>query len=146
MEDGRRRAYIKYQAAARKKEGIGLSNPSTKRKPLDKTNRPPKKPKVTVRSIGVTPTETKLPPTPPVHGKGKGSMTSQGPADEKCPVLLHEDPQFALKQLNSIITSEDYEDLGNHSIEAIEEMGLFSLALICISLSFLSIMLFVYSL
>ena len=43
MEDRRRRAYIKQQTATRKKEGMG---PSTKRKPVDKIDHPPKKPKV----------------------------------------------------------------------------------------------------
>ena len=46
MEDGRRRAYIKQQAAMKKKEGMGTSNLSIKRKPFDKNNHPPKKPKV----------------------------------------------------------------------------------------------------
>lgn len=53
MEDGRRRTYIKQQAATRKNEGTGTSNPSTKRKPVDKIDRPPKKPKVMVGSIGL---------------------------------------------------------------------------------------------
>ena len=96
MEDRRRRVYIKQQVAARKKEGTSLSNPSTKRKPVDKTDRPPKKPKVTVGSVGVTPTETKLPPLP-VHRKGKGLTTGQVPTDEKRPVLLRNDPHYALK-------------------------------------------------
>ena len=127
MEDGRRRAYIKQQEAVKKKGGTCPSHPSTKRKPMDKTDRPPKKPKVTVGSIRATPTETKLPP-PPVHGKGKGLMTGQVPTDGKRPILLRKDPQYALKQLSSILTGEDYKDLGNHSIEVIGETGLFSLS------------------
>ena len=75
MEDERRRAYIKQQAAAQK-EGTSPSNPSIKRKPLDKTDRQPKTPKVMVRSVKVTPTEAKLAP-PPVHGMGKGLMTGR---------------------------------------------------------------------
>ena len=75
MDDGRRRAYIKQQVVAGKKEGMGPSNPSTKRKPLDKTDHPPKKPKVTVGFVGVTPPKTKL-LSPPVHGRGKGLMMS----------------------------------------------------------------------
>ena len=110
---------------------------------MDKSDHPPKKPKVTVGSIRVTPTETKLPP-PSVHGKCKGLMMGQVPADKKCSVLLREDPKYAFKKLLSIITSEDYEDLGNHSIEAMGETGLFSLAQVCIRLPFLFIMLFVY--
>ena len=34
------------------------------------------------------------------------------------PVLLHEDSQYAFKQISSIIKDEDYEDLGNHATEA----------------------------
>lgn len=90
-------------------------------------DRPPKKPKVTLGFVGVISTEAKLPPLP-VHGKGKGLMTGQGPVDEKHPVLLCEDPQYALKQLSSIFTTEDYKYLGNHSIKAMGETGLFSLA------------------
>ena len=71
-------------------------------------------------------------------------MTGQVPADGKCPILLHKDPQYALKQLSSILTSEDYEDLGNHSIKAIRETGLFSLSQVCFHLPFLSVTLFVY--
>lgn len=144
MEDWRGRTYIKQQAAARKKVVTGTSNLSTKRKPVDKTDYPPKKPKVTVGLVGVACIETKLPP-PPVHGKGKGLMMGQVPANEKCPVLLREDPQYFLKQLSSIITSEDYEDLGNHSNEAMGETSLFSLAQVHIHLPFLSVMLHVYS-
>ena len=104
MEDRRRRAYIKQQVTARKKEGTGTSNLSTKRKLVDKTNRLPKKPKVMVGPIEVTRTETKLPPPievtrtetklppPPVYGKGKGLMMGQVPADEKRLILLCEDP------------------------------------------------------
>lgn len=50
MADGRRRAYIKQQAAAQKKHKGGVPpnrvGPSIKRKPSDKTDRLPKKPKV----------------------------------------------------------------------------------------------------
>ena len=42
--------------------------------------------------------------------------------------MLREDPKYALGKLSSIIGSEDYEDLGNDSMEAMGEMGLFSIA------------------
>ena len=42
--------------------------------------------------------------------------------------MLREDPKYALGKLSSIIGSEDYEDLGNDSTEAMGEMGLFSIA------------------
>ena len=42
--------------------------------------------------------------------------------------MLREDLKYALGKLSSIIGSEDYEDLGNHSTEAMGETGLFSIA------------------
>ena len=129
--------------ATRKKEGTDTSNPSTKRKPSNKNDHLPKKPKMVKELVVAIPTEGKLPPTP-IHGRGKGLMMGQVPGDEKRPIILHKDPQYALKQLLSILTSEDYMDLGNHSIEAIRETGLFSLAQVCFYPPFLSIMLFVY--
>jgi len=59
MDDSKRRAFIKQQVAARKKLE---DNPSTKRKPSEKVDRPPKKPKVGSGStVGETPTISKLP-------------------------------------------------------------------------------------
>ena len=49
-------------------------------------------------------------------------------SQKKPPVLLREDPKYALGKISSIIGSEDYEDLGNHSMEAMGEIGLFSIA------------------
>ena len=40
---------------------------------------------------------------------------------EKPPILLREDSKHALEQISYIISAEDYEDLGNHSMEAMEE-------------------------
>ena len=68
MEESRRRAYIKQQAAKKKHEGklppkaMGQVDQSTKRKPTEKVDRLPKKPKVmTGPNAGETP--TKLPPS-----------------------------------------------------------------------------------
>ena len=47
---------------------------------------------------------------------------------EKPPVLLREDSKHALEQISSIISAEDYKDLGNHSTETIGESGLFTVA------------------
>ena len=47
---------------------------------------------------------------------------------EKPPVLLREDFNNALEKISSIISAEDYEDLGNHSTEAMGESGLFAVA------------------
>ena len=49
-------------------------------------------------------------------------------SQKKPPVLLREDPKYALEKLSSIIDNEDYEDLGNHSTEAMGETSLFSIA------------------
>ena len=66
--------------------------------------------------------------TPAKPGGGKGLMVPPPGSQKKPPVLLREDPKYALGKLSSIIGSEDYEDLGNHSTEAMGETGLFSIA------------------
>ena len=62
------------------------------------------------------------------HGGGKGFMIPPPGSQKKSPVLLGEDPKYALEKFSSIIGNEDYEDLGNHSTEAMGETGLFSIA------------------
>ena len=112
---------------------MGPANPSTKRKPSDKTNRLPKKPKVAAGStVGETPGTHKLPPSTG-FGKGKGLMIDQGPVTGKHLILLYEDAHYAFKQLSSIIKNDDYKDLGNHATEAMGETGLFSSAQVGIS-------------
>ena len=133
MEDNRRQAYIKQQAATKKKqEGslppkvMGQANPSTKRKSSKKVDYPPKKPKVvTGPNTGETPAKLprKLGP-----GIGKCLMKGHVPVVEECPILLPEDSSYALNQLSSIIKDDDYSDLGNHATEAIGETNLLSLA------------------
>ena len=66
--------------------------------------------------------------TPAKPGAGKGLMVAPPGSQKKPPVLLREDPKYALGKISSIIGSEDYEDLGNHSTEAMGEMGLFNIA------------------
>ena len=46
------------------------------------------------------------------HGAGKGLMIPPPGSQKKSPVLLREDPKYALEKLSLIISSEDYEDLG----------------------------------
>lgn len=146
MEDSKRRAFIKQQAAAKKKlKGSlplkGQANPLTKRKLSEKVDHQSKKPKVLTGSVvGETPAASKLPPKPGL-GKGKGLMMGQGPVTEKRPVLLREDPQYMLKQLLSIIKGDNYEDLGNHATEAMRETGLYSLAQVSIRPYFLPVVL-----
>ena len=66
--------------------------------------------------------------TPAKQGGGKGLMIPPLGSQKKPPILLREDPKYALEKLSSIIRNEDYEDLGNHSMEAMGETGLFSIA------------------
>ena len=115
----------------------GLANPSKKRKPSEKVDCQSKKPKVATRSIvWEFPDSSNLPPKLGL-GKGKGLMMGHDPITEKHPVLLLEDSGYVLKQLSSIIKDDEYKDLGNHATKAIKEMGLFSLAYVCLFVPFL---------
>ena len=66
--------------------------------------------------------------TPAKHGVGKGLMKGPSTTQEKPLVLLREDSKYTLEKLLSIMSTDDYEDLGNHATEAMGETGLFSLA------------------
>ena len=104
------------------------SNLSIKRKPPSKGNCSAKKPKVPLEPVvGLMAEGTKM-VTPVKHGAGKGLMKASSTNQEKPPVLLREDSKYALEQISSIISTEDYEDLGNHSTEAMGELGLFAVA------------------
>ena len=132
MEDTKRKAAIRNKAAKRKETdegamGTGSSKPSAKR-PMLKGDRAPKKQKVlTEPVIGLMAKGNKT-VTPAKPGGGKGLMVPPPGSQKKPPVLLREDPKYALGKLSSIIGSEDYEDLGNHSTETTGETGLFSIA------------------
>ena len=133
MEDAKRRAAIRNQAAKRKETdegamGTGSSRPSAKKKPLLKGDHAPKKQKVLKEPVIGLMAEGNKTVTPAKHGGGKGLMVPSPNSQKKSPVLLHEDPKYALEKLSSIIGSEDYEDLGNHLTEAMGETGLFSIA------------------
>ena len=108
--------------------GTGSSKPSIKRKLPSKGDRAPKKPKVSLEPVVRLMAEGVKTITPAKHRAGKGLMIAPPGSQKKPPVLLREDPKYALERLSSIITSEDYEDLGNHSTEAMGETGLFSIA------------------
>ena len=73
------------------------------------------------------------------HGTGKGLMKAPFTSQEKPPFLLREDSKYALEQLSSIITLEDYEDLGNHSMEVMVVLGLFAVTQVTIPVDFLSV-------
>ena len=133
MDDAKRRALIRSQAAKKKESGdmaptaMIAGKPSIKRKPAPKGDRQAKKPKVFLEPIvglmaeGKTVTSVK-------HGAGKGFMKAPSTVPEKPPVLLREDSKHALEQISSIISAKDYEDLGNHSTKAIGESSLFAVA------------------
>ena len=132
MEDAKRRAAIRNKAAKNKETdkgamGTGSSRPSVKRLML-KVDRAPKKQKVSTEPVIGLMAEGKKTVTPAKPGGGKGLMVPPPGSQKKPPVLLREDLKYALGKISSIIGSEDYEDLGNHSTEAMGETGLFSIA------------------
>ena len=103
------------------------SKSSTKRKPQEKTDRLPKKPKTAPEPVIGLKVEKKT-VTPIGIGRGKGLMKGPDIVAKKPPVLLREDSKYALEKLTSIISTDDYEDLGNHAIEAMGETRLFNIA------------------
>ena len=135
MDDAKRRAAIKSKAAKNKETdvgamGTGSSRPLAKR-PMPRVDRAPKKQKVSTEPVIGLMAEGKKTVTPAKLGAGKGLMVASPGNQKKLSVLLREDPKYALGKISSIIRSEDYEDyedLGNHSTEAMGETGLFSIA------------------
>ena len=146
MDDAKRRALIKAQAAKKKESGdvaplaMVAINPSIKRKSAPKRDCQANKPKVSLEPVvglmaeGKTATFVK-------HGAGKGFMKAPSNILEKPPVLLREDSKHALEQISSIIYAEDYEDLGNHSTEAMGESGLFAISQVIRLVTFLFVIL-----
>ena len=131
MDDAKRRALIKSQAVKKKESGEVVpkgTTPSIKMKSSSKSDRPFKQPKVSLEPIVGLMAEGVKTVTPVKHESGKGLMKALSTNQEKPPPLLRDDSKFALEKLSSIISSEDYEDLSNHSTEAIGEMGLFVVA------------------
>ena len=148
MDDAKRRATIRLQAAKNKEVdtdlmGTGSSKPSVKRRLPSKGNRTPKKPKVSLEPVVGLMAEDAKTITPAKHGADKGLMIAPPGSQKKSLVLLHDDPKYASEKLLSIITSEDYEDLGNYLAEAMGEMGLFSITHVTYSLFFCPSMSFV---
>ena len=134
MDNAKRRALIRSQAAKKKESGnmaptvTVSSNPSTKRKLPPKGDHSTKKPKVPLKPVVGIMAEDAKTVTPVKHGVGKGLMKAPSINQEKPPVLLRKDSKHALEKLSSIISSEDYEDLGTYSTEAMGESGLFAVA------------------
>ena len=131
MDDAKRRALIKSQAVKKKESDEVVPKgtaPSSKRKPSTKSDRPLKQQKVSLEPVVGLMAEGAKTVTPAKHGTGKGLMKAPATNQEKPPPLLCDDSKFALERLSSIISMEDYEDLGNHLTEAMEETGLFAVA------------------
>ena len=150
MDDAKRRALIKFQATKKKETGdvastgMGPSIPSTKRKLLPKGDRPTKKVKVSLEPVVGLMIETAKTATPVKHEVGKSLMKGPLTNQEKPPILLREDSKHALEQISSIISSEDYEDLGNHSTEAMGETGLFAIAQVTQFVTFMFVLSFCF--
>ena len=121
---------IKAQAAKKVEDGsqapkeTGPNNPLTKRKILSKQDRVSKKPNIPLNTMVGLEVEGAKTVTPIKHGASKGLMKGPSPSQKKPPVLLYEDPKYALETLVSVMTTDDYKDLSNHSTEAIGETGL----------------------
>ena len=131
MDDAKRRALIKAQAAKKKESGKVVPKgtaPSSKRKPSTKSDRPLKQQKVSLEPVVGLMAKGAKTVTPAKHRAGKGLMKASATNQEKPPPLLRDDSKFTLEKLSSIITTEDNEDLGNHSTEAMGETGLFVVA------------------
>jgi len=107
--------------------------PSIKRKQSFKGDRPLKQQKVPPEPVVGLMAEGVKTVTPAKCGSGKGLMKASSTSQERPPPLLCDDSKYALEKLSSIIMSEDYEDLGNHSTEAMGETGLFAIAQVILS-------------
>ena len=143
MGNAKRRALIKAQATKKKESGnASLSatvaiNPSIKRKSAPKGDRQAKKSKVSLEPVVGLMAEGNT-VTPMKHGAGKGFMKAPSNIPETPPLLLREDSKHALEQISSIISAEDYDNLGNHSTEAMGESGLFAIAQVTQPVTFVS--------
>ena len=144
MDAAKRRVVIKQQVAKKKEverqlpKEMSSSNPVIKRKLSEKQCRLPKKPKTILEPVVGLEAEGKKTVTPDKHGVGKGLMKGLSSTQEKPPVRLHEDSKYALEKLSSIISSDNYEDLSNHAMEAMGETGLFCIAQVSHAVHFLS--------
>lgn len=139
MDDAKGRSIIRANATKNKGTGdadpkeTGAINLSVKRKKPSKGDRPPKKPKIPLEPVVGLMAEGAKAVTPAKYGAGKGLMKGPSISEKKPPTFIRDDPKYALEQLSSIMTSEDYADLGNHSTEAMGETGLFSITQVTLS-------------
>ena len=102
MDNAKRRALIKEQAAKKKESGdvaplaTVAINSSIKRKSAPKGDRRAKKPKVSLEPVVGLMAEGKT-ATPVKHGASKGFMEAPSNIPKKPPVLLCEDSKHALE-------------------------------------------------
>ena len=101
MEDAKRRAAIRNQAAKRKETdegamGTGSSRPSAKKRPLLKGDHASKKQKVSLEPVIGLMAEGNKTVTLAKQGGGKGFMVPPSGSQKKPPVLLREDPKYVL--------------------------------------------------
>ena len=142
MDDAKRRALIRLKATKKKETNdvapteTGPSILSIKRKLQPKRDHLAKKAKVSLEPVIGLMVEAAKTATSTKHGVGKGLMKGPSTDQVKSPVLLREDSKHALEQISSIMSSEDYEDLGNHSTEAMGETGLFAISQVTLPVSF----------
>ena len=100
MDDAKRRALIRSQAAKKKEtddvapKGTGLSNLSTKRKQLPKGDRLAKKPKVPLEPVMGLMAEGAKMVTPVKHRVGNGTMKAPPTSQEKPPVSSAKTPNM----------------------------------------------------
>ena len=100
MDDAKRRAAIRSKAARNKETdegamGTGSTRPPTKR-PMPKVDRAPKKQKVSTEPVIGLMAEGKKMVTPAKPRGGKGLMVPPPGSQKIPPVLLREDPKYAL--------------------------------------------------
>ena len=101
MEDAKRRAAIRNQAAKRKETnegamGTGSSRPSAKKRPLLKGDHAPMKQKVSMEPVIGLMAKGNKTVTLAKQGGGKGLMVPPPGNQKKPPILLREDPKYAL--------------------------------------------------
>ena len=143
MDNAKRRALIKSLAVKQKETGEvvvpkGLGS-SAKRKQPSKSDHPHKQQKVPLEPVVGLMAEGAKTVTLAKHRPSKGLMQASSTSQEKPPPLLRDDSKFAPEKLSSIISTEDYEDLGNHSTEAMGETGLFAVAQVTFIRQFVSV-------
>ena len=117
MEDAKRRAAIRNQAAKRKETdegamGTSSSRPSAKKRPLLKGDRAPKKQKVSTELVIGLMAEGNKMVTSAKQGGGKGLMVPPPGSQKKPLVLLREDPKYALGNFLQLLVARIMKTLG----------------------------------